>query len=56
VCDSDLPESLQVLARRPLAGIVLDRLIPLHGLVEEGLRPLTAGTAQGKIVVDPGDA
>jgi (R,R)-butanediol dehydrogenase/meso-butanediol dehydrogenase/diacetyl reductase len=56
VCSSDLPESLRVLAQRPLAEIVLDRVIPLAALVSEGLRPLTAGTAQGKIVVDLGGA
>lgn len=53
VCSTDLPESLQVLAGRPLADIVLDRVIPLAGLVGEGLRPLAEGTARGKIVVDP---
>jgi (R,R)-butanediol dehydrogenase/meso-butanediol dehydrogenase/diacetyl reductase len=56
VCDSDLPESLRVLAQRPLAEIVLGGVIPLADLVEGGLRPLAEGTAQGKIVVDLGDA
>jgi (R,R)-butanediol dehydrogenase/meso-butanediol dehydrogenase/diacetyl reductase len=54
VCDSDLPESLRLLAERPLADIVLDRVIPLADLVESGLRPLADGTARGKIVVDTG--
>jgi hypothetical protein len=31
-------------------------VIPLADVVEQGLRPLAAGTARGKIVVDPGDA
>jgi (R,R)-butanediol dehydrogenase / meso-butanediol dehydrogenase / diacetyl reductase len=56
VCDSDLPESLRVLADRPLAATVVDRVIPLADLVQEGLAPLAAGGAQGKIVVDLGDA
>jgi threonine dehydrogenase-like Zn-dependent dehydrogenase len=56
VCGTDLPESLRLLAERPLADIVLDRVIPLADLVEQGLRPLAGGTARGKIVVDPGDA
>jgi hypothetical protein len=32
---------------------VLDRVIPLGELVEQGIRPLADGTARGKIVVDP---
>jgi (R,R)-butanediol dehydrogenase/meso-butanediol dehydrogenase/diacetyl reductase len=56
VCDTDLPQSLQVLAERPLADIVLDRVIPLDDLVSGGLQPLADGTAQGKIVVDTGAA
>jgi (R,R)-butanediol dehydrogenase / meso-butanediol dehydrogenase / diacetyl reductase len=56
VCDTDLPQALQVLAERPLADIVLDRVIPLDDLVSGGLQPLADGTAQGKIVVDTGAA
>lgn len=56
VCSTDLPEALRVLAERPLADIVLDRVIPLADVVENGLRPLAEGTARGKIVVDPGEA
>jgi (R,R)-butanediol dehydrogenase/meso-butanediol dehydrogenase/diacetyl reductase len=51
VCGSDLPKALRVLSQRPLADIVLDRVIPLADLVEDGLRPLAEGTARGKIVV-----
>ena len=36
-----------------LASIVLDRVIPLDALVEEGIRPLAEGTARGKIVINP---
>jgi (R,R)-butanediol dehydrogenase/meso-butanediol dehydrogenase/diacetyl reductase len=53
VCDVDLPESLELLARGELAQTVLDRVIPLDALVEEGIRPLAERTAKGKIVVDP---
>jgi (R,R)-butanediol dehydrogenase/meso-butanediol dehydrogenase/diacetyl reductase len=53
VCDVDLPESLELLARGELARTVLDRVIPLDALVEEGIRPLAEHTARGKIVVDP---
>lgn len=52
VCAVDLPESLELLARTPLAAVVLDRVIPLDTLVDEGIRPLAEGTARGKIVVD----
>ena len=52
VCAVDLPEAVQILATTPLAETVLDRVIPLDALVEEGLRPLAEGTARGKIVVD----
>jgi threonine dehydrogenase-like Zn-dependent dehydrogenase len=53
VCTVDLPESLELLARTNLAQIVLDRVIPLDLLVDEGIRPLVERTARGKIVVDP---
>jgi (R,R)-butanediol dehydrogenase / meso-butanediol dehydrogenase / diacetyl reductase len=53
VCDVDLPESLDIISRSDLASIVLDRVIPLDQLVDEGIRPLAEGTARGKIVVDP---
>jgi threonine dehydrogenase-like Zn-dependent dehydrogenase len=56
VCDTDLPQALELLARRPLAPLVLDRVIPLADLVRDGLRPLADGTARGKIVVDLADA
>lgn len=53
VCDVDLPESLDLLARSDLASVVLDRVIPLDQLVEDGIRPLAERAARGKIVVDP---
>jgi hypothetical protein len=49
----DLPESLAILANTNLASTVLDRVIPLEGLVDEGLLAMAEGRAKGKIVVDP---
>jgi (R,R)-butanediol dehydrogenase/meso-butanediol dehydrogenase/diacetyl reductase len=53
VCDVDLPESLEIMARTNVAETVLDRIIALDELVEQGIRPLAERTARGKIVVDP---
>jgi (R,R)-butanediol dehydrogenase / meso-butanediol dehydrogenase / diacetyl reductase len=53
VCDVDLPDSLELLASSDVADVVIDRVIPLDDLVEEGIRPLAEGTARGKIVVAP---
>jgi hypothetical protein len=53
VCDVDLPAALEMLARTNVAEVVLDRVIPLAELVEEGIRPLADSNARGKIVVDP---
>jgi (R,R)-butanediol dehydrogenase / meso-butanediol dehydrogenase / diacetyl reductase len=53
VCDVDLPDSLDLLASSDVADVVIDRVIPLEELVEEGIRPLAEGTARGKIVVAP---
>ncbi|MBX5468614.1 MAG: alcohol dehydrogenase catalytic domain-containing protein [Thermoleophilaceae bacterium] len=53
VCGVDLPEALELLASTDLARVVLDRVIPLDNLVEDGIRPLAERRARGKIVVDP---
>jgi (R,R)-butanediol dehydrogenase / meso-butanediol dehydrogenase / diacetyl reductase len=53
VCNSDLPEALDILARTDLASIILDRVIPLERLVDDGLMALAEGRATGKILVDP---
>jgi threonine dehydrogenase-like Zn-dependent dehydrogenase len=53
VCDVDLPDSLSLLASSDIADVVIDRLIDLDDLVEEGIRPLAQGLARGKIVVAP---
>jgi (R,R)-butanediol dehydrogenase / meso-butanediol dehydrogenase / diacetyl reductase len=53
VCDVDLPEALELLARTGLAAAVTDRVIGLDDLVAHGIEPLAGGTARGKIVVAP---
>jgi (R,R)-butanediol dehydrogenase/meso-butanediol dehydrogenase/diacetyl reductase len=51
VCDVDLPEAITLLSSTDLADAVIDRVIPLADLVDDGIRPLAEGTARGKIVV-----
>jgi threonine dehydrogenase-like Zn-dependent dehydrogenase len=53
VCSVDLPEALAILAERDLSSATVSKVIPLEALVEEGLRPVAEGTANGKIVIDP---
>jgi threonine dehydrogenase-like Zn-dependent dehydrogenase len=52
ICDSNLPESLSVLAQTDLAGEVLGEVVPMTRLVEDAIAPLAAGTAPGKMVVE----
>jgi (R,R)-butanediol dehydrogenase / meso-butanediol dehydrogenase / diacetyl reductase len=51
VCGVDLPDALSLLASTKVADVVLDRVVSLDALVEEGIRPLAEGRAKGKIVV-----
>jgi threonine dehydrogenase-like Zn-dependent dehydrogenase len=53
VCGIDLPEAVDLLALGTVADAVLDRVIPLDELVDEGIRPLAERRARGKIVVRP---
>jgi (R,R)-butanediol dehydrogenase/meso-butanediol dehydrogenase/diacetyl reductase len=53
VCQADLPKSLEILTITDLAEIVLDSVIPLENLVDDGLMALAEGRATGKIVVNP---
>ena len=53
VCDVDLPEALNILATTELVSTALDRVIPLDGLVQDGLLAMSEGRAKGKIVIDP---
>jgi (R,R)-butanediol dehydrogenase/meso-butanediol dehydrogenase/diacetyl reductase len=51
VCGADLPQALGLLATTDLARIVLDRVISLDALVDEGLLALAERRARGKIVI-----
>jgi len=53
VCDADLPAALALLTARPLSPVLVDRVVSLEAAVENGFEPLAAGTARGKILVDP---
>jgi (R,R)-butanediol dehydrogenase/meso-butanediol dehydrogenase/diacetyl reductase len=53
VCADDLPAALEILARTDLADTMLDRVIPLDRLVDDGLSALAERRATGKILVDP---
>jgi threonine dehydrogenase-like Zn-dependent dehydrogenase len=52
ICDSNLPESLAVLAKTELASEVLGDVVPLTRLVEDAIAPLAEGRASGKMVVE----
>jgi (R,R)-butanediol dehydrogenase / meso-butanediol dehydrogenase / diacetyl reductase len=56
VCDQDLPEALDVLTEWPLSDLLVDRIIPIEDVVEDGFEPLAAGSVHGKVLVDPGHA
>lgn len=51
VCDADLPAALDLLTARPLAAIVVERVVALDDVVA-GFDRLASGAARGKIVVD----
>lgn len=51
VCADDLPRALDLLSRRPLAPLLVDRVVPLDRVVDDGLRPLAAGAVLGKVIV-----
>jgi (R,R)-butanediol dehydrogenase/meso-butanediol dehydrogenase/diacetyl reductase len=52
VCDRNLPAALDLLARRDLASVLVERVVPLDRVVEDALIPMTDGTARGKLLVD----
>ena len=53
VCAVDLDAALALLAARPLARLLVDRVVPLARVVADGLAPLAAAAVPGKILVDP---
>jgi (R,R)-butanediol dehydrogenase/meso-butanediol dehydrogenase/diacetyl reductase len=52
VCDTDLPKALELLSRKPLSPVLVDRVVPLEDVVAGGFEPLAAGTVSGKLLVD----
>ena len=52
VCADDIPDALELLSRRPLAGLLVDRTVPLADIVDGALGRLASGEATGKIIVD----
>jgi (R,R)-butanediol dehydrogenase/meso-butanediol dehydrogenase/diacetyl reductase len=53
VCGTDLPHALDLLSRTPLSSSLGVTTVPLESVVADGFDPLVAGTAGGKILVDP---
>jgi (R,R)-butanediol dehydrogenase/meso-butanediol dehydrogenase/diacetyl reductase len=53
VCDRDLPRALELLHRRPLASLLVDRVVPLERVVPDALQPLAAGSVPGKVLIAP---
>lgn len=53
VCADDLPAAVDLLARRGLAGLLVERVVPLHDAVAGALVPLARGEARGKLLLDP---
>jgi len=51
VCDTDLSQSLTILARSELGKLVVDRVIDLDDLVPLGIRPMVEKQTHGKVVV-----
>jgi (R,R)-butanediol dehydrogenase/meso-butanediol dehydrogenase/diacetyl reductase len=51
VCDTDIPEALELLTQTGLAAAALDRIVPLDAVVSEGLEPLAEGRVSGKVLV-----
>ncbi len=53
VCPFDLPAALEILSKRDLAALLVERVVPLDQVVEAAFRPLVERTARGKFLVDP---
>jgi (R,R)-butanediol dehydrogenase/meso-butanediol dehydrogenase/diacetyl reductase len=51
VCASDLPQALALLGARDLAPLLVDRVIPLEKLVEDGILASVRGETHGKVLV-----
>ncbi len=53
VCATDLPRALETLRATPLSAVIGTSRVALDDVVGDGFEPLVAGTAAGKILVDP---
>jgi len=53
VCAVDLPEALDLLHRRDLARLLVDRVIPLERLVPDGILAAARRETRGKVLVRP---
>ena len=53
ICATDIPRALALLESSPLAGVIGTTTVPLDDVVARGLDPIVAGSAGGKILVDP---
>jgi (R,R)-butanediol dehydrogenase/meso-butanediol dehydrogenase/diacetyl reductase len=53
ICDTNLPEALNILTDHPQLSTVVDRVIDLDQLVGDGLEPLANGEVVGKVLVRP---
>jgi (R,R)-butanediol dehydrogenase/meso-butanediol dehydrogenase/diacetyl reductase len=53
VCGEDIPDALRLLTDGRIAARLLDRVIALESVVDDGLEALATGRAAGKILVDP---
>lgn len=53
ICGTDIPGALRLLTDGRIAGLLLEKVIGLDALVDDGLEALAGGTATGKILVDP---
>ena len=47
------PAALDLLADRDLAGLLVEDVVALDGVLEDAMRPMVDGTATGKFLVDP---
>jgi (R,R)-butanediol dehydrogenase / meso-butanediol dehydrogenase / diacetyl reductase len=53
VCGEDMPAALDLLTTHDIAQHLLDRVIPLERVVEDGLAAILAGTVRGTVLIDP---
>lgn len=53
ICGHDIPAALDLLVSTPMSEVLPARVIRLDEVVPNGLQPLAAGSADGKLLVDP---